>query len=482
MGLANFIVNWHAALKCHRSDESRILAIQKQRFRRLLHHTVKNSEFYQELYSGIDIDDCRLSDLPIVTKSAMMDNFDRFTTDSRLKLREIQQWLADKNNDGKWYLEKFLPIATSGSTGEYAVVVYHRKALELVQASLSVRHPFGFRRSAYEHTIILLTQLLSAKARIAAIAVARGNLVAIIKKAPAFHRFLAKLKILSMFDPIDQIVAALNEFQPDCLISYPFFFAILAREQLAGRLKIAFNHPLSFLAGGGEPLTEHTHRLALEAWNMRIQDDYGTAECYFMAASCHKFGRLHLMSDLCILEVVDGDYNPVPQGKYGEKILVTNLANFVQPIIRYEIEDVVAYAGHSCECGLPFPALLPIQGRTSDFLYFQKPQGGYERFHPYRFRGPLFYIKELHQYQIIQTARNELAFFYVPQSDEGNIEQQLRQTLEEALRQAGLESRVTLKLKRVETIARDDRSGKFQIIKSLGAPLDLDTALDRSTY
>ena len=95
-----------------------------------------------------------------------------------------------------------------------------------------------------------------------------------------------------------------------------------------------------------------------------------------MATSYAEFGNLHAMSDLCILVIVDRDNNPVAPGQYGEKILLTNLLNYTQPIIRYEIEDVSGYANQSCRCGLSFPTLLPIQGRTTDFMYFRKPQGG----------------------------------------------------------------------------------------------------------
>jgi phenylacetate-coenzyme A ligase PaaK-like adenylate-forming protein len=329
---------------------------------------------------------------------------------------------------------------------------------------------------------MVVSLLLGNRGRMMAIAVPHGKLGYSVKNLPPLYQLFIKRKLLSLFDPIDQIVAALNKFQPAFLISNSFFLAILAQEQLAGKLNISFRRPMSFLAGGGEPLTEHAKELAIKAWNIGIQDDYCAAECYFMAASCQKFGRLHAMNDLCILEVVDGDNNPVPQGEYGEKVLLTNLFNFTQPIIRYEIEDVAGFAGQNCECRLPFQTMLPIKGRTSDFFYFQKPQGGYERFHPYRFRVPLFYAHELRQYQIVQTARNELAFFYVPQTGGRGMEQKTRQILENALEQADLESRITLNLKRVETIPRNERSGKFQIVKSMGAPPDLETSLDTKTY
>lgn len=188
------------------------------------------------------------------------------------------------------------------------------------------------------------------------------------------------------------------------------------------------------------------------------------------------------MSDLCHIEIVDRNDNPVPQGQYGEKILVTNLFNFVQPIIRYEIEDVTGYANQNCECGYPFPTLMPVRGRATDFLYFKKPGGEYERFYPYIPQVPLFHVSDLRQYQIAQTVRNELTVFYVAQKNAVAIEQQLIHPLEEALARKGLESQVTLKLKRVQSIPRDERTGKFKIIKSLGPPADLDTGPETTIF
>ena len=165
MGLINFFQNYYTALRHNQYCQNRISEIQEQRVRRLLSHTIKHSEFYKKLYSGIDTKNCRLQDLPTITKSSMMDNFDLLVTDPRLKLREIQEWLADNNNYGKLYLNEFLPILTSGSSGEYAMVVYHRKALDLIQASLFARQPLLARPSAGDHTKMRVSQLFGARAR-----------------------------------------------------------------------------------------------------------------------------------------------------------------------------------------------------------------------------------------------------------------------------------------------------------------------------
>ena len=478
MGPFNLLVKAYATLKFDRVDIDYVAEFQQRRLRRLLKHAVARSEFYHNLYQGIDVANCRLTDLPSVTKTAMIDNWNRFVTDKRLIYSEIQNWRRDADNDGKRYLGEFIPIYTSGSSGEPTLIIYHRKALESVQANLFARSALSNKKMrAYDFAKMLVLRLSGRRVRMAGIAIPRGNMDVLFNNVPSLHNFFLKVNVLSSLDPIHRIVEVLNEFQPDCLISYPFLIALLAQEQLAGRLKIKFDHPLSFVAGGSEPLTEHTQKLAETAWNRRIRNIYGAVECFTMATSCRMFDRLHVMSHLCIIEIVDHDNNPVPPGRYGDKVLMTNLFNFAQPIIRYEIEDVTGYAEQSCECGSPFPTLLPVKGRTTDFMYFQKTRGGYERCHPYHLLVPLFYISDLRQYQIVQTARNELTLYYVSPKTAVDMEPQLTRALEDALTRAGIEGKLNIKYQQVPSISRDKRSGKFKMIKSMGAPADLDAFL-----
>jgi phenylacetate-coenzyme A ligase PaaK-like adenylate-forming protein len=481
MGMVNFLNKAYSALKLGQADKAHIAHLQKQRLQRLLFHAVSKSEFYHKLYKGIDVARCQLRDLPVVTKSIMMENYDRFVTDERLKLREIRSWKNDKKNDGKMYLDEFIPIYTSGSSGETALVIYHRKALEQVQASLFARSSLAnAKRPSYQIMKILVLVLLFKKVRMASITIPRGSVYPIFDIIPTLHQLFVNRRLLSSADPIDKIVDQLNEFQPDCLISYSFLIALLAREQIAGRLNIKFNHPISFVAGASEPLTEHTQDLVWMAWNKRIQNIYGAVECYTMATSCQEFGRLHVMSDLCVIENVDHEYNPVPKGQYGEKLLLTNLFNFVQPMIRYEIEDIIGFEQQDCECGITLPTLLPVRGRSTEFLYFSNPQGGYERLHPYHLMVALCYVNGLQQYQIVQTARNDLTLYYVPQEKALDIEKQVSLKLKEALARSGLDRLVNLKLEVVDSIARDKRTGKFKWARSLGNPEFLDSTNELS--
>lgn len=76
---------------------------------------------------------------------------------------------------------------------------------------------------------------------------------------------------------------------------------------------------------------------------------------------------MHLNADWVILEPVDRQYRPVPQGTCPHTVLLTNLANHVQPLIRYDLGDQVTFAAGPCTCGSPLP-VIDVQGRHDDAL------------------------------------------------------------------------------------------------------------------
>ena len=67
-----------------------------------------------------------------------------------------------------------------------------------------------------------------------------------------------------------------------------------------------------------------------------MQTGYSCTEGGFISFQCSE-GHLHVNDDWVILEPVDANGKPVPPGTLSDKLYLTNLANFVQPVIRYEV-------------------------------------------------------------------------------------------------------------------------------------------------
>src|SRR5947209_11697720 len=76
----------------------RVAAIQRRRLRRLLKLAVRRSPFYARKFRGIDVGRCDLRDLPTTDKDEVMAHFDEVVTDRRLRLAEIERFMAEPDN------------------------------------------------------------------------------------------------------------------------------------------------------------------------------------------------------------------------------------------------------------------------------------------------------------------------------------------------------------------------------------------------
>jgi phenylacetate-coenzyme A ligase PaaK-like adenylate-forming protein len=176
-----------------------------------------------------------------------------------------------------------------------------------------------------------------------------------------YPRLARGARLLSALDPLPVIVDELNSFQPSLLAGYPSVLELLAGEQLDGTLRL---RPPALVLTGGEHLAPTARARITAAFDAPVRDTYGASEFPGIAYECRQ-GWLHLHADWSILEPVTADGRPVPPGELSDTVLLTNLANRAQPLIRYDLGDRVLFAPEACRCGSPLPALR-VEGRTND--------------------------------------------------------------------------------------------------------------------
>src|SRR5262249_54976921 len=206
------------------------------------------------------------------------------------------------------------------------------------------------------------------------------------------HRMLA----LPVTPPIPELVAALNRFAPDVLNVYPSMAVLLAEEQQAGRLRLA----LTGMSTSSELRTpEMTERIA-GAFGVRPFDLYATTEGLW-ACECERHDGLHLIEDDVIVENVDDEGRPVPDGVAGARLLVTNLSNRVQPLIRLEVADAVTLATEPCACGRTLRRMERIDGRSDDVLWLAGADGRPVAVHPMQFSA-IARDRDVVEFQIVQ--------------------------------------------------------------------------------
>jgi phenylacetate-coenzyme A ligase PaaK-like adenylate-forming protein len=197
--------------------------------------------------------------------------------------------------------------------------------------------------------------------------------------------------------PPAAMVEALNRHQPEFLYAYGSVLGLLAGEQLDGRLRIS---PAT-IASSGETHTDELRDAIRAAWGSSSFEMYGMTEAGIIGSHCDRHTGIHLFEDQAIVEVVDEHDRPVPAGQVGHKLLVTNLVARTQPLLRYEVSDMVAVAGERCPCGRPFRLLAGIEGRNDDILHLPAAAGGTVAVHPLALRTALAGIPGLVQYKVV---------------------------------------------------------------------------------
>jgi phenylacetate-CoA ligase len=362
-------------------------AFQQQQLQCIVKHAVKHSPFYRKAFAHIDTyKPFLLEELPVLNKKTMMENYDEVVTDPRLKLSEIEDHLTNLKRD-EFYLNKYRVLSTAGSSGLSGIFVYNRKEWVTILTAMQ-------RAGRYMN----VTPRLPNRLKICTIGA--NNPRHGTSRVPESMDFgLAVVKRINATESIDKLVGYLNEFQPEILFAYPSIGALLAIEQNEGNLRITPR----VVVVSAEICTDDMKQKMETAWGVTPFDNYAMTEVPFFGVNCSHNNGVHIFEDMAILEVVDEHYRCVPNGTLGHKILITNLFSYTQPLIRYEITDMVRLSTNLCSCGRPFRLIDQIEGRCDDILELEGIESKSVRVHPLNFRSPLGAIHELRQYQVIHA-------------------------------------------------------------------------------
>jgi phenylacetate-coenzyme A ligase PaaK-like adenylate-forming protein len=99
-------------------------------------------------------------------------------------------------------------------------------------------------------------------------------------------------------------------------------------------------------------------------------------------------------------------------------VLLTNLANRVQPIIRYDLGDRVVVSPTPCGCGNALPAIC-VEGRRDEIVAFTARDGRVVRLLPLALTTLVEDVAGIHRFQLVQDAPDRLAL-RLPRGDEAD--------------------------------------------------------------
>ena len=158
---------------------------------------------------------------------------------------------------------------------------------------------------------------------------------------------------------------------------------------------------------------------------------------------------LTFASDTCIAECADEANRPVAPGTPSAKVLVTNLHNLTQPLIRYELTDQFTPAG----AGLGGWLRAEVDRRPDDIFCYDAAE-----VHPHAITSVLVKAAAVTEYQVRQTERGAA----IAAVADGEFDRAaVTAAVQASLRRSGVtEPLVTLRV--VDSIARDPATGKVR--------------------
>jgi phenylacetate-CoA ligase len=231
--------------------------------RELLAVAVQRSPWHRERLAGLDagqVSEADVESLPVMTKADLMGNFDDIVTDRRVS-RGLCEAHLDEGTGSGYLLGEYRVVASGGSSGQRGVFVYGWEAWAICDASI-VR---------FQQRDWALDPSLAAVERVTAVVAAASatHLSAAISRTFSTPRSLRQPFPVSQ--PMETIVAGLNDLQPAVLMCYSSFLPHLAAETRAGRLVISPRRVI----GISEPLLPEVRAAAAAAWRAPVATGYG---------------------------------------------------------------------------------------------------------------------------------------------------------------------------------------------------------------
>jgi len=417
-------------------SREKILRLQKKRFRKIIKHAYNNSPFYHSLYRSHGITERNLytvdiENIPKVTKEMLMNNLDDVFTVKDLNKKELLHFLNTNHTPNDLFKKHYHVIHSSGTSGSQGIFSYSKKDWDSFFPYITKTFDFNFARK-----------------KTAYVGCIGGHFAAL-----SFTSWLSKgitqlfcnLRILDINKPTEEIVSQLNEFQPDLLGGFFNELKILAEQQEKGILQI---QPTT-IVNCGEGVIPSDEKYIETTFNAPLNNLYGFAECLISGVGKDDYGGIYLMDDIALIEIKN------------DHLLLTNLFNKTQPIIRYRIDDCLQIKENR-QGKLPFTLIGNIIGRAEKILWFENNEGKMDFVHPFVF--VVFYIDGLDRYQIVQKDKTSFDFLAViKHKDKEKVKEEIRVNLDKLLTVKKF-SNVRYSIKVIDDIPIDKRSGKYKLI------------------
>ncbi len=162
----------------------------------------------------------------------------------------------------------------------------------------------------------------------------------------------------------DRQVRMLADLKPDILTCTPSYAVRLGEAAREAGVELSLKAGLF----GSEPWSEELRGRIEDLLGLAALDIYGLSEIIGpgVATECLERDGLHVNEDHFIVEALDPDGAPVPEGVPGELVFTT--PRQAMPLLRYRTGDIASLSYAPCACGRTLVRMSKVLGRSDDML------------------------------------------------------------------------------------------------------------------
>ncbi len=366
--LTNFVkTRWFAKIK----TKEKLTAYQLKMLKRQLAFLKEKSPYFKAMNPQ------KLSDIPIMDKAVMMENFNALNTVGIDRDKALA--LAIESERTRDFTPKYGKISvglSSGTSGHRGLfVISDRERNEWAGTILAKLLPKGH---ILGHRVAFFLR-------------ADNNLYETMNSAALSFSFFDLLK------PMEEHFKTLKEFQPTILVAPASVLKEIAKKQEESE----FIQPEKIISVA-EVLNEADERYIKKAFRKDIIHQVYQCTEGFLGYTC-ECGKMHLNEDVIYVEkeyVSENRFVPV----------ITDFRRKTQPIIRYRLNDILVESEEKCKCGSPFLAIDKIEGREDDVFLLNGPDGEVKVFADFISRC-MVYVEDIENYRVVQLSADEIVIY-----------------------------------------------------------------------
>ena len=363
-------------------DRQQLQAHQQHRLQFILDWARRNSPYYGPLLQA----NMSWADVPVMGKTTMMEHFDVINTQGldRDDLRGFRM-VQERTGSVELYQGRYSVGLSSGTSGNQGLTVLSRAEQQRYGCLLFARS--GIPASIKPKNVLFALRLNNA----------------------AFQQvqsFGVTLVYVDYTRPIAELVRMINERKLNILAGPPSLLTLLAEAAET------MDHGIDAVVSYAEVLDENTKRKLEETFDCRVVQIYQASEG-FIGSTCRR-GALHLNEDVLYPEILDTE----DSAGDAKNILITDLYRTTQPIIRYQMNDLLELDPNPCACGSCFRVIQRIHGRQDDSFLLRDSQGQWRHLFPDYVRRSIIQASQaISSYQALQIAADQIEIRLILEAD-----------------------------------------------------------------